>query len=39
MMEGKLPVERMITFYTLKDIDRAAADSAGGITIKPILRI
>jgi aryl-alcohol dehydrogenase len=39
MMEGKLPVERMMTFYNLTDIDRAAADSADGVTIKPILRM
>jgi aryl-alcohol dehydrogenase len=39
MMVGKLPVERMMTFYNLKDIDRAAADSADGIAIKPILRM
>jgi aryl-alcohol dehydrogenase len=39
MIEGKLPVERMMTFYNLTDIDRAAADSADGTTIKPILRM
>lgn len=39
MVEGKLPVERMMTFYDFKDIDRAAADATKGTTIKPVLRM
>jgi aryl-alcohol dehydrogenase len=39
MMEGKLPVERMMTVYDLADINRAAADAAAGRTIKPVLRM
>src|SRR5262249_46714713 len=39
MMEGKLPVERMMTDYELADINRAAADAAAGRTIKPVLRM
>jgi aryl-alcohol dehydrogenase len=39
LMEGELPVERMITFYPLADINRAAQDSTSGATIKPVLRI
>jgi aryl-alcohol dehydrogenase len=39
MMAGKLPVERMMTFYDLADINRAAADAAAGTTIKPVLRM
>lgn len=39
MMEGKLPAERMMTFYELADINRAAKDSSEGRTIKPVLRM
>jgi aryl-alcohol dehydrogenase len=39
MMDGKLSVERMMTFYDLHDIERAAADSTKGVTIKPVLRM
>jgi aryl-alcohol dehydrogenase len=37
--EGKLPLERLVRFYDLKDINEAAADSASGRTIKPVLRM
>ncbi len=36
---GRFPVERMITLYELADINRAAAESASGKTIKPVLRM
>ena len=36
---GRFPVERMITYYDLADINRAAAESASGKTIKPVLRM
>jgi aryl-alcohol dehydrogenase len=39
MLDGKLPVERMMTFYGLDEINRAAADAAAGTTIKPVLRM
>lgn len=39
MMDGKLPAERMMTFYELADINRAAKDSSEGRTIKPVLRM
>jgi aryl-alcohol dehydrogenase len=39
MMEGKLPVERLMTWYDLADINRAAEDAANGTTIKPVLRM
>lgn len=39
MMEGKLPAERMMTFYELAHINRAAKDSSEGRTIKPVLRM
>jgi aryl-alcohol dehydrogenase len=36
---GRLPVERLIRLYDLPDINRAAADSASGRTVKAVLRI
>ena len=39
MMDGKLPAERMMTFYDLADINRAAKDSSDGRTIVPVARI
>jgi aryl-alcohol dehydrogenase len=39
LMQGKLPIDRMLTFYDIADINRAAQDSAGGATIKPVLRM
>jgi aryl-alcohol dehydrogenase len=38
-MAGKLPVEKMIAFYPLADINRAAEDSNTGKVIKPVLRM
>jgi aryl-alcohol dehydrogenase len=37
LMQGKMPVERMMRFYPLSDINRAAEDSSSGRTIKPVL--
>jgi aryl-alcohol dehydrogenase len=39
MMAGRFPVERMVTFYDLTDINRAAAESSKGTTIKPVIRM
>jgi aryl-alcohol dehydrogenase len=39
IMEGRFPIERTITFYSLDDINRAAHDSSNGVTIKPVLRM
>jgi aryl-alcohol dehydrogenase len=39
MMAGKLPAERMMTFYDLGDINHAAEDATSGKTIKPVLRM
>jgi aryl-alcohol dehydrogenase len=39
IMAGRFPVERMITFYPLADINRAAAESSAGKAIKPVLRM
>jgi len=36
---GKLPVERLVTFYNFTDINQAIADSIAGKTIKPVLRM
>jgi len=37
MMAGQLPAERMMTFYELADINRAAEEATTGKTIKPVL--
>ncbi len=39
IVAGQFPIERMITFYDLADINRAAAESSAGATIKPVLRM
>jgi aryl-alcohol dehydrogenase len=39
IMDGSLPIERMISFYPLDDINRAAQDSSSGAAIKPVLRM
>ena len=39
MMDGKFPVDRLMTFYDLADINRAAEDATTGRTIKPVLRM
>ncbi len=36
---GKLPVERIVTFYNFADINQAVADSIAGKAIKPVLRM
>jgi aryl-alcohol dehydrogenase len=39
IVAGRFPVDKMITFYPLKDINRAAEESTSGKTIKPVLRM
>jgi aryl-alcohol dehydrogenase len=39
VVTGHFPVERMITFYDLADINRAADESSKGKSIKPVLRM
>jgi aryl-alcohol dehydrogenase len=39
LLQGRLPIKRMMTFYPLADINRAARDSSNGTTIKPVLRM
>jgi aryl-alcohol dehydrogenase len=36
---GRLPVERLIAYYDLAEVNRAVADSLSGKTVKPVLRI
>jgi aryl-alcohol dehydrogenase len=39
IMENKFPIEKIVTFYDLADINRAAEESSSGKTIKPVLRM
>jgi aryl-alcohol dehydrogenase len=39
VMQGKMPIDRVATFYPLAEINRAADESNQGRTIKPILRM
>jgi aryl-alcohol dehydrogenase len=39
IVAGRFPVEKMITFYPLAEINRAAEESTSGKTIKPVLRM
>jgi aryl-alcohol dehydrogenase len=36
--EGRLPLERLVRFYSLDDLDKAAADMHAGRTVKPVIR-
>lgn len=36
---GRLPVETLIAYYDLAEVNRAVADSLSGKTVKPVLRI
>jgi aryl-alcohol dehydrogenase len=38
-LDGELPLDKLVRAYDLKDINTAAADSAAGRTIKPVLRM
>jgi aryl-alcohol dehydrogenase len=38
-MDGRLPLDRLITRYPLAEINRAAADATSGATIKPVLML
>ena len=38
-MQGRFPYDRLIKFYTLEDINKAAADSEKGVTVKPVIRM
>lgn len=36
--QGKFPFDKLIKYYTLDQINQAAADSEGGSTLKPVLK-
>ena len=38
-MQGRFPHDRLIKFYPLEDINRAAEDSEQGVTVKPVIRM
>src|SRR5437764_585026 len=38
-IEGRFPLDRIVTRYALADINRAAADAASGATINPVLTL
>jgi len=37
--QGKFPFEKLVRYYPLSEINKAAADSESGVTLKPILVI
>jgi aryl-alcohol dehydrogenase len=37
--EGKLPLERLVRYYSAEEIDKAFADASTGEAIKPVLRL
>lgn len=37
--EGKFPIEKLISFYDLSDIEKAIADSESGRIVKPVIRL
>ena len=39
IVDGKFPIGKLITFYDLADINRAADESNSGQTIKPVIRM
>lgn len=39
IVAGRFPIEKMITYYPLAEINRAASKSSAGKTIKPVLRM
>ena len=38
-LQGRFPIDRLMTFYQLDEINQAAADSERGKVIKPVLRM
>ncbi|MDR3295610.1 MAG: NAD(P)-dependent alcohol dehydrogenase [Clostridiales Family XIII bacterium] len=36
--EGRLPVDKLVTFYDFKDVEQAFRDARSGAAIKPVLR-
>jgi len=39
ILAGRFPIDRLITYYPLTEINRAAEESSEGKTIKPVLRM
>ena len=37
--QGRFPVDRLMTYYSFDDIDRAARDAEEGVVVKPVLRM
>jgi len=37
--EGKFPFDKLITYYSFEDINKAMEDAHHGLAIKPVLRI
>ncbi len=37
--QGRFPFDKLITFYSLEEINKAAEDSEKGVTLKPVLRV
>jgi len=37
--QGRFPIDKLVSFYDLKDINQAAEDSENGTVIKPIIRM
>lgn len=38
-VQGRFPLDKLIRFYPLQEINRAAEDSLSGVTMKPVLRM
>ncbi|MGF1488851.1 MAG: hypothetical protein ACFBSE_17340, partial [Prochloraceae cyanobacterium] len=36
--EGRFPIEKLIKFYSIEEINQAALDSISGITVKPVIK-
>ncbi|WP_404400991.1 zinc-binding dehydrogenase [Idiomarina seosinensis] len=39
IMEGRFPLQKLVRFYSLDEINSALADQQNGVTIKPIIRL
>jgi aryl-alcohol dehydrogenase len=39
MMQGRFPLERLVRFYDLEDINQALHDQEAGLVIKPVIRM
>jgi len=38
-LQGRFPFDKLVKYYSFKDINQAAEDSENGVTVKPIIRI